>query len=146
MTDLAAVIKAVESNGNPYRPRFEFSAFMRWPWSAVHDRITRKHLCSEDTAKMIGATSWGAYQMLGVNIFDQDISGVDPDHLFAYVADSDMQDASFAGFVKAKGIDFTLADLLGDADKMQQFVSRWNGPGNIAGYSALIRKKATEVA
>lgn len=146
MTDLASVIKGIESAGNPYRPRFEFHAYMSWPWGPVYQRIQDKHECSRDTAQMIATTSWGVYQMLGCNIFDQGISGVDPDHLFAYVASPDMQDTSFANFLKAKGIDWTLEDLLGDSDKMQKFCTRWNGPKNTTVYSALIRQHATESA
>lgn len=140
---LAAVIRTIESRGNPYRPRFEFHAYMAWPWTAVYQRIADKHGCSHDTAQMIATTSWGAYQMLGLNIFDQTISGVDPPHLFAYVADSDMQDQSFGNFIKAKGVNFTLSDLLADPDKMQKFVTRWNGPGNVDAYADLIRKNAS---
>jgi hypothetical protein len=139
---LASVIKAIESGGSPHRPRFEYHAFMAWPWTPAYDRILAKHQCTRDTAQMIAATSWGAYQMLGVNIFDPAISGVDPDHLFAYVADASMQDASFANFLKAKGIDWTLQELLGDADRMQRFCERWNGPANTAAYAALIRRSA----
>jgi hypothetical protein len=113
---------------------------MAWPWVPACDRILVKHQCTRDTAQMIAATSWGAYQMLGVNIFDPGVSGVDPDHLFAYVADREMQDASFAHFLAAKGIAFTLEELLGDADKMRRFCERWNGPANTAAYAALIRK------
>jgi hypothetical protein len=136
---LASVIKTIESGGNPHRPRFEYHAFMAWPWTPAYDRILAKHQCTRDTAQMIAATSWGAYQMLGVNVFDPAVSGVDPDHLFAYVADAQMQDASFAHFLTAKGIDWTLEDLLGDADRMQKFCERWNGPANAAAYAALIR-------
>lgn len=144
MTDLASVIKAIESGGNPHRPRFEYHAFIAWPWTPVYDRITDKHLCSRDTAQMIATTSWGVYQMLGINIFDPAISGVDPDDIFAYVADAAMQDASFAGFLKAKAIDWTLEELLGDADKMQKFCAAWNGPANTATYAGLIRARAAQ--
>ena len=139
---LAAVIKAIESGGNPHRPRFEYHAFMAWPWAPAYDRILLKHQCTRDTAQMIAATSWGAYQMMGANIFDPAVSGVDPDHLFAYIADPAMQDASFAHFLRAKGIDWRLEDLLGDADRMQKFCERWNGPANTAAYAALIRRAA----
>ena len=141
---LASVIKSIESGGNPHRPRFEYHAFMAWPWTPVYDRILAKHGCTRDTAQMIATTSWGAYQMLGVNVFDPAISGVDPEHLFAYVADADMQDRSFAHFLEAKGIGWTLAELLGDADRMERFCARWNGPANAAAYAALIRRHATE--
>ena len=117
---------------------------MAWPWGPACDRILAKHRCTRDTAQMIATTSWGAYQMLGVNVFDPAVSGVDHDHLFAYVADARMQDASFAHFLKAKGIDWRLDELLGDADKMQTFCARWNGPANTAAYAALIRRHATE--
>lgn len=140
--NLADVIKRIESAGNPYRPRFEYHAFIAWPWTAVFDRILVKHQVSHDTAKMIGCTSWGAYQMLGCNIFDLRISGIDPDHIFQYVADPVMQDASFASFLKAKNIDYTLETILGDAMKMNDFVTRWNGPGAVADYSARIRAAA----
>jgi len=139
---LACVIKSIESGGNPHRPRFEYHAFMAWPWTPAYDRILEKHQCTRDTAQMIAATSWGAYQMLGVNVFDPAISGVDPDHLFAYVADAPMQNASFANFVKAKGIDWTLEELLGDPAKLQRFVTVWNGPANVDAYAALIRASA----
>lgn len=145
MTDLASVIKSIESGGHQYAVRFEPHAYETWNWAPAMDRIQKNHQCSRDTAKMLACTSFGYYQILGVNIFDPVISStylIDPPHVFAYVGDVGMQDRMFAAFLDHKNIVFQLQELLDNPDKMTRFVTHWNGPGNVAAYSELIRQHA----
>ena len=149
MSDLASVIKAIESGGNPHAVRFEPVAYQDWAWVPAMDRIQVKHKCSKDTAKMIACTSWGLYQLMGVNIFDPRYpkdaeTPLDPPDVFAFVGDTGMQDLLFAAFLRAKGLNYTLEELLADDVKMAAFARAYNGPGNVAAYSDLIRQHATQ--
>ncbi len=147
LTDLASIIRSIESGGNQNAIRFELAAFRDWAWVISMDRIRGKHGCSKDTARMIACTSWGLYQMMGANIFDprfpkDPLTPVDPDDVITFVNDPHMQDTLFYAFLRAHSINFTLEDLLNDDMKMTTFVTRWNGPGNVTGYSELIREHA----
>lgn len=147
--DLATVIKAIESGNNPHAVRFEPAAYQDWDWVPAMDRIQLKHKCSKDTAKMLACTSFGLYQLMGVNIFDPRYpkdpeTPLDPPDVFAFVADVGMQDVLFEAFLRAKSINYTLNDLLSDDVKMAAFVRAYNGPGNVVTYSALIREHAAE--
>lgn len=145
MMMLADVIRAIESGGNARAMRFEPLAFKDWPFSDTMQIIKAKHKCDVDTARMIATTSWGEFQILGENVFSRAMVGysVNPPDLFAYIGDGGMQERSFASFIKIHLIDYTLQDILADPVKMRTWVSRWNGPGNIDAYSALIRQHAT---
>ena len=138
---LAEVIKQVESNGNQYALRFEPIAFRNWPWSDNMTLIQQVHNCSASTAKMIACTSWGAYQIMGDNIWNPKVCGF-PAPVITFLNTGLSQDTSFHGFLIAKGINYSLEDILGDEAKMTNFVTHWNGPGNVEVYSALVRKAA----
>lgn len=96
---------------------------------------------------MIGCTSWGLYQLMGVNVFDPRYpkdpeTPLDPPDVFAFVGDAGMQDVLFSAFLRAEGISYTLDELLADDVKMATFARAYNGPGNVQAYSDLIRARA----
>ena len=107
-------------------------------------RIKLKHRCSDDTARMIACTSWGAYQMMGENIYAPTMVtyAVDPPDLFVFLDDLGMQDRAFGVFLKLRAIDFTLEELLMDPAKMTLFCRTYNGPDNADAYAARIKAYA----
>ena len=139
MIDLAAVIAQVESGTQDDRLRFEPGLYVRWapgvPLTAaqvdVVNTIQAVHRCNLDTACMIACTSWGRYQILGENIYSVcQYKG----SVFAFVAFSDHQQTCFSDFLAARGIAFTLTDLVMDRTKREQFITHYNGPANIDAY------------
>lgn len=145
MTDLASVIKAIESGGNPRALRFEPGVYA-WDVS-VYDReaTVRKigllHRCSMATAHILFSTSFGQYQEMGFNLWDASRPLISADE-FTFRSDTALQDKAFADFLAARGIAYELADMLADPAKLEHFVEVWNGPGNVDDYAALIRQHA----
>ena len=142
MADLAGVIKSIESGGNPHALRFEPDAYANWNWVPAMDRIKAKHACSEKTARMIGCTSWGLYQIMGINIFDPRLPAIDPVDVIDFVNDVGLQEAAFTAFLNLRGINFALDDLLADQDKLRIFAITYNGSRDPDAYAALIRQHA----
>jgi hypothetical protein len=71
---IADVIKTIESSNNQYAFRFEEKLYFlhrasKTNLSKVLKRIRMINQCSNDTALMICSTSWGLYQILGINIY-----------------------------------------------------------------------------
>ena len=137
MIDLASVIAQVESGTQDDRLRFEPGLYADWggPLSTARRNVVAAigvaHKCSADTAVMIATTSWGRYQILGENIYSVcQYKG----SVFAFVAFSDHQQTCFSDFLAARGIAFTLTDLVMDRTKREQFITHYNGPANIDAY------------
>lgn len=138
---LAQVISRVESNDNPRAMRFEAGLFERWqeaPTPAEATllvRIKAIHRCSLDTARMVACTSWGRYQLLGENIYDE---GGYAGHIVDYLASDTEQLASFTRFVAERRINADL--VLTDDGLMQKFAGAYNGPSNVAAYVTRMRQ------
>jgi hypothetical protein len=68
------IIKTVESSNNQYAFRFEEKLYFlhrasKTNLSKILKRIRMINQCSNDTAIAICSTSWGLYQILGINIY-----------------------------------------------------------------------------
>jgi len=68
------VIKTIESSNNKYAFRFEEKLYFlhrasKTNLSKILKRIRMINQCSNDTALAICSTSWGLYQILGINIY-----------------------------------------------------------------------------
>ena len=136
-SDLAAVISQVESGDNPYRLRFEPAIFARWATPnatelQIMGRIQQIHDCSRDTARMIAATSWGRYQILGENLYDF-VCGLQTD-VFSFVEDDEAQAACFEAFIRNRGVAFTLEQIEADRTMREQFIATYNGPSDVDVY------------
>lgn len=149
---LAEVIAIIESSGLHYAAKFETHLF--WSWNNVAQTPGQRAViaavksangnCDDDTAKMIACTSWGYYQLLGENIWvDAETQSVT---LSDYLCDVDgIQNRCLAKFLTQKGINYTLQDILNSPDLMTTFVTKYNGPGNVAAYSAKIKLAAAHL-
>jgi len=79
---------------------------------------------NRSTAEMICKTSWGTYQIMGENVFTI------CKHQFSiaeFLKFPDVQEMAYHAHNRAKGIDFTLAEVKGDVDKRNLFARRYNG-------------------
>lgn len=94
------IIAHVESNNNILAFRFEEELYRHYDvkkiGSRVFNYVKRIHNCSNNSAKVILSSSWGKYQILGVNLYD--ICSVTKT-VFEYLFDEALQDLTFQTFV-----------------------------------------------
>lgn len=125
--DLRAMARWCESDGNYRAIRFERKTF-----NNITDRgntpvllaIARINKCSLDTARIIYASSWGAYQIMGFNLYDK--LGLLTD-IASYLWDTNAQDQSYDKFVIQNNINFSMAEIKSSNDKRLTYAIRYNG-------------------
>jgi hypothetical protein len=124
---LCRLIKAIESSNNFCAMRFERKVFNRITdkgFTPVIGSIQKFNHCSSDTARMIYSTSWGAYQMMGFNLYD----GLKvPVSIGEFLKDYCLQDETFYQYVQWKNILYTIDELRDDRVKRDMFSLRYNG-------------------
>jgi hypothetical protein len=118
------VIKTVESANNQYAFRFEEKLYFlhrasKTNLSKILKRIKMLNQCSNETALMICATSWGLYQILGINIYG--MCGYDKS-IIDYLKKVDDQEKVFKVFCDIQKIDLDktekeLINLTGQVNK-----------------------------
>jgi len=106
------VIKTIESSGNQYAFRFEEKLYfhhkaMRSKLSKVIKRVKVLNNCSIDTALMILSTSWGIFQILGINIYA--LCGYDKS-IIAYLMSPEEQVNIFYKFCDIQKLDLKKTD------------------------------------
>lgn len=139
MSDTASVIAQIESGDNPQAMRFEPLVYANAAGAALGAKIAKIHGCSGRTAEMIYATSWGAYQIMGITLYDLGYAKT----VFDFVAAPNDQRAMFDAFCASRGIAFTI-DQLRDSEALRlRFATKYNGPGNITDYAARIAAEIT---
>lgn len=124
---LCRLIKTIESSNNFGAMRFERKVFNRITdngFTPVLGNIQRFNSCSSDTARMIYSVSWGAYQMMGFNIYDKINIGVS---VGDYLKDYCLQDETFYQYIQLKGIVYTIDELKNDQVKRDHFALKYNG-------------------
>jgi hypothetical protein len=107
---LKEVIAYVESNNNPFVLRFEESYFIKAEKRGnekILSLIQAYNRCSKDTAKVIFATSFGLYQILGVNLYSICELKYSIGEFLCY---KDLQDTTFFIFCKRRDIDIEKAE------------------------------------
>jgi hypothetical protein len=133
-------IARIESNGFQFAMRFEphkYEARDRHP-SSIIARIKGANKCSGHTASVIYSTSYGLYQIMGFNLY----SGSSPVALVPvgeYMGNVSFQRESVVKFLEAAHLlKYSAVDLL-NVGPSEEFTKAYNGPGNIAAYSAKLR-------
>lgn len=121
-----AIISRIESRSKYSAIRFErrvFNAITNSGGNSTTEKIRVVHSCSQDTAKCLYSCSFGAYQLMGFNIWGiLEYSGKYAD----LVANHQVQDNLFQAFLINKGIAYSPQDLL-DPVKRLAFALRYNG-------------------
>ena len=103
---ISKVIRYVESGNFKYALRFEEKLYNSLKSTVkkenqVIKKIKDIHYCSEDTARVIASTSWGYYQILGLNIYS--LCGYN-DLIFKFIEDDNKQEEAFYRFCELKKI------------------------------------------
>jgi len=124
--DLFQLISYVESKNNASALRFEqgvFNGTIRRP--DLVEKISASNKCSRATATMIYATSWGAAQIMGFNLYDKHIhfDGT----VAEYLTNPQMQKLTFNTHCAAKHILFSVAELAGNPEVRDLFAKVYNG-------------------
>lgn len=144
MVTLGDVIRRVESDNNPYALRFEVTVYDRMmrkvPRHPVLFVIQETNKCSERTAGMIAATSWGAWQLMGFNVYG---AGKYTRTIGEFLGSVAEQNLAAGYFLDAIGYsasqDFARIDVV-------NFARLYNGPGNISVYSAKLQAAAHKLS
>jgi hypothetical protein len=125
------IIADIESGDNPYAMRFEPGIYARMQISARYnpmiERAKQTNICSRETAKIICATSWGRFQIMGFNLYDVGLNlGASVGEFMAEVAPRS-QAAYFLEFCVGRGIYFTLQQLRENQASVLRFAKVYNG-------------------
>ena len=96
---LGFYIALTESNCNRFSIRFEENYYKKNLDHKILEIIRHCNKCSRDTAKMIASTSWGQYQILGINLYS--ICEYHSE-IGRYLCDNDLQYITFEKFIKKR--------------------------------------------
>jgi hypothetical protein len=138
---LADCISGVESSHNVLAIRFEPVMFQnkpKWVLPLLDKISTLNGNCTNDTALAIACTSYGKYQILGVNIYDKRY----PTSIAHYWQLESDQDLIFARFISAEGFSPEEDVTTWDNESFTEFATFYNGPGNVEAYVTSMKKQA----
>lgn len=129
---LDGVIGWIESRNDPFALRFEPSVFSgsRFVDYALLQVIQQCNNCSEDTSRVIASTSWGAFQVMGFNLYNSPFNYRGKIATFACDANKQLQ--IFYDYVDVKNIAYTVSDLAASALKREHFGLLYNGSASYA--------------
>lgn len=137
-SDLALVIRDIESSDNPHAIRFEATLYSSSNVGAIWSTIAAKNKCTLGTAKMIAYTSYGWYQIMGFNLYEL---GLDSD-IADYMTDTALQTQLYGEFLDKKKINVRLAAMLVNQNLLDLFAVTYNGSLK---YGAAIRATAARL-
>lgn len=138
---LQEVVAAVESGGIRTATRYEPDVYAS-PWIAFGSdwattvataqlRHGGEGACSIYTARMICSTSWGAYQLMGFDLYHPSVDC--QVRFYEVLADPMIQAATWRRLVRSGGFDPDTFNL-SDDQLLERFARFYNGPGNVQGY------------
>lgn len=125
ITTLSQLIAQAESSCEQYAIRFE-PAFV--PSALAIQRCATANRCTQATARIICATSWGFYQIMGEELYRREIV-VHP--IGEWLASANAQALGFLVFTQEKNIAFSLDAILHDENKRLDFATHYNGNGPV---------------
>jgi hypothetical protein len=145
---LAEVIASIESNDNPGAIRFEPATFAKvggaygpTPLSAheIIGHIKLYNHCDDATARVIYATSWGAFQDMGFTLYGPLRC---QNSIAALLGSPALQATLFDEYCRLNGIGFPVDEMIDDSADAQakrlKFARAYNGPGNVVAYAQRI--------
>ena len=131
---LLEALARIESSGSQYAIRFEPATYLRklaFDKTIIQNIIKYNH-CSRETAFAIYSTSYGAWQLMGFNIYNNNCEV----SVGEYFADRALQEKSVGVYLKQRGLEKITAQDLLDQKVRENFARKYNGPGNIPDYSS----------
>jgi hypothetical protein len=120
---LSQVVAQVESGGSIFAMRYEPN-FGPHPASVAACQTAAGEYISTETARMICKTSWGRYQIMGDNLYGQEI-GLRV-NIIQYASNEILQLHSFATFIGSLGFQDVDFGALSETD-LQKFAVLYNG-------------------
>jgi hypothetical protein len=129
---LARILAEVESSNRLNAIRFEPTQLRVERSTDLLFRITDLNGCDDATAKMIAATSWGRYQLMGFNLYTESAPEFS---IVQFLTNSVLQNEMLDEFLTANKINWTWADLSTKSGLLTEFATRYNGPGDPSGYA-----------
>lgn len=145
MITLEQIVAQVESGGFSHAYRFEPVLYQHrdeMPRQIILD-IMRIHHCNQLSAAVIYSSSYGLYQIMGMNLYGPlEYKGT----IFDYCMSEDDQNAAFEQFTRVIRTSTKEASWDGsqftDNDAFQRFARFYNGPGNVAQYMGRMQDAA----
>lgn len=130
---LSSLIGWIESRNDPFALRFEPSVFSgsRFVDNALLQIIQQCNNCDENTARVIASTSWGAFQVMGFNLYNSPFNY--RGKIAAFACDTNKQLQIFNDYIDAKNIAYTVSDLAASSLKREHFGLLYNGSASYAG-------------
>lgn len=144
MNTVADVIGNIESAHNPAALRFEPLTYESAPYyGAVIDAIKECNLCSIETARMIYSTSWGEFQIMGMNLYDSRVCAY-RNNIARYLVQSGDQFVTFDSFLFRMPLGVKLksdspSSLFSDPNLRAHFARLYNGPEDFQEYADKIK-------
>ena len=123
-TSLAQLIAQVESSGDQYAYRFEPAYEPRG--QDINEMLQMCH-CSYESAKILVASSFGLYQIMGFNLLALGLK-LSP---LKYCAVPELQTQFFNEFIFKHGIAYTLDEVVNDVQKRLDFAGKYNGNADV---------------
>jgi hypothetical protein len=127
---LAAIIRAVESSNNYSALRFEPGMYaLANPGMAGLSLCMQKNACNDETAKVLLSMSFGAYQIMGFNLW----GGLNCEQSAAsFLNDAIAQDNVFSAFLDKNDIAYSWAEMKVNPACLNHFAVNYNGSGSYA--------------
>jgi hypothetical protein len=145
---LSDVISQIESGNRLDAMRFESVDFEAWMNDSAMEQTYQERVqhandmhapCTQNTAAMICFTSWGAFQIMGFNLYNKAL-GLIPKSVTVgkYLNDYNTQRIAFTRFVSAGRFKEETFDF-NDRAEVLRFAHYYNGPANADKYADLMR-------
>lgn len=146
MKSLADAVMQIESAGDWRAERFEPAVYGRSLTSdqlKIRQAIKAIHRCSDATATVIYATSYGWFQLMGFNLWGR--IGIRC-HKADFIQNQALQRRAFEQYARDAGIWFEPASCADEVElhtRCQLFALRYNGPGNVDDYAGRLKAALT---
>lgn len=135
MTSLGNLIRHVESNNEGNALRFEPHVYKRasdGEYALAQGRAMGVNHCSKATGAMIIATSWGAAQIMGFNLYGGKVDLKVT--IGEYLASRPIQDEALDKFLRSIGYELGTDVSAWTPGQFASFARMYNGPGAPAAY------------
>lgn len=128
---LEYIIADIESHNDPLAIRFEPGVYIRTQSQAARfdpmvELAKTRNNCTHETAKIICSISWGAFQIMGYNLYER--HGLNyPFGALHFASDGEAQAQMFRLFCEARSIYFSLEELQTNQQNVLTFAKSYNG-------------------
>lgn len=122
ISTISELIALVETGNNLHALRFEPD----YQPKPEHIGLVQKRwgcYVSYSTARVVLASSWGKYQIMGFNIYDMGFQH----NIAEFWNDSDIQDYYFSLFLRGNDINYTLEAVTSNELVRNRFALKYNG-------------------